>query len=512
MNIENTGRIARNTALLYVRMLVMMLVTMYASRIVLRTLGAGDNDLYSLIADSFVALFWFLNTAMAAATQRFLNFEIGQGDSRSVSRVFSMSVNIHIGVAIIVLLLGETVGLWFVNNKLNILAERMTAANWVYQFALLTSCFNILRVPYNATIIAYERMSFYAVMSIAEAVLRLGAVFMLVLLPGDKLILYAALTALVVLLVTLIYRWHCKRTFDTCDYRFERDKPLMRKMVGFSGWSLLGSGAGGISQHGVNVMLNMFVGRGLNLPMGFANQISSAVYAFVLNFQIAFNPQIVKSYAAQDTGYFRYLIFRASKYSYFLLLLVAVPVVLCTQPLLELWLGAGMVPAHTASFSRLIMGAMLIDALSGPLWTAVQATGRIRNYQILISSIIFLNLPLSYLALKMGYAPESVLVIKLMINAAAFTARVLYMGGNLDFPVGEYLRRAVLPALAVTAAAVPLPALAAYSTAGLTCLVMTTLVSCASVGLAVYVIGMGRGEREFVMSRIRERLGRKEND
>lgn len=509
MSIEKTTRIAKNTLVLYGRMIVYMLVSMYASRIVLDVLGIEDNDIYDLVGD-FVAFFWFLNTAMASATQRFLNVEMESGDRDSVSRVFSMSVNIHLGIALLVLLLGETIGLWFVNTKLVIPADRMEAANWVYQFSLLTSCFNIIRVPYNATIVAHERMSVYALLTMAEAVLRLVAVWILIYMPGDKLIEYSVLTCIMVLLVTLTYRWYCRRKFETCFYVFSRDKALMRRMIGFSGWSLLGSGANTAAQKGINLLFNMILGGGLNVAMGKATQISNAVNAFVLNFQTAFNPQIMKSYAAGDTGYFRYLIFRASKYSYFLLLLIAIPVILCAQPLVELWLPAGKVPAHTASFAQLLMCFLLIDAISGPLWSAVQATGRIRGYQIVMSSLIFMSLPLAYVVLKMGYPPESALAVRVGVNIVVFIARIVYAGRNLAFPVWPYVREVVLVALAVTVLAVPVPWLVARHAEGFGGMVVTTLVSVVWTGVVIVTVGMRRKERRFFAEGIRNRICRSE--
>ncbi len=504
MSVEKTTRIAKNTLLLYGRMVVQMLVTMYASRIVLQVLGVGDNDIYDLVG-SFVALFWFLNTAMAAATQRFLNVEMERGDSGSVTRVFSMSVNIHVCIALIVLLLGETVGLWFVNAKLDIPADRMEAANLVYHLSLLTSCFNIVRVPYNASIVAHERMSMYALLTMAEAVLRLAAVWLLIYMPGDKLVEYAAFTAGVVLSVTLTYRWYCRRKFTTCNYSFCGDRALMRRMIGFSGWSLLGSGANAASQQGINVLFNMVFGPvGLNLAMGRATQIGNAVNAFVLNFQTAFTPQIVKSYTAGDTRYFRYLIFRASKYSYFLLLMIAIPVVLCARPLVEVWLPV--VPAHTEEFVQLLMCFLLVDAISGPLLNAVQATGRIRNYQILMSSLIFMSLPLAWGALKLGWPPESALVVRVGVNVAVFIARILYAGRNLDFPVWPYVRQVVMVALAVTVLAVPVPWLVGRNAEGVGGMAVTTLVSTVWTGLVIVTVGMGRKERGFFVGGIKKRL------
>lgn len=505
MSVEKTTRIAKNTLLLYGRMIVQMLVTMYASRIVLQVLGLDDNDIYDLVG-SFVALFWFLNTAMASATQRFLNVEMERGDNGSVARVFSMSVNIHVCIALLVLLLGETVGLWFVNHRLIIPAERIEAANWVYQLSLLTSCFNIVRVPYNASIVAHEQMSMYALLTMAEAILRLGAVWALIYMPGDKLVEYAALTCGVVLLVTLTYRWYCRRKFTTCNYTFCGDHVLMRRMIGFSGWSLLGSGANAASQHGINILFNIMLGGGLNVAMGKAAQIGNAVNAFVLNFQTAFTPQIMKSYTAGDTGYFRYLIFRASKYSYFLLLMIAIPVVLCAGPLVEAWLGAGNVPAHTEEFVQLLMCFLLVDAISGPLWSAVQATGRIRSYQILMSSLIFMSLPLAWGALKLGWPPESALVVRVGVNFVVFIARILYAGRNLDFPVGLYVRDVVLVALAVTVLSVPIPWLVGRHTDGIGGMALTTLVSIVWTGIVIVVAGMGRKERRFFVDGIKKRL------
>ncbi len=505
MSVEKTTLIARNTLLLYGRMVVQMLVTMYASRIVLEVLGIGDNDIYVTVG-SFVALFWFLNTAMASATQRFMNVEMERGDSGSVERVFSMSVNIHVCIALLVLLLGETVGLWFVNSKLVIAPERMAAAGWVYQLSLLTSCFNIVRVPYNASIVAHERMSMYALLTMAEAVLRLGAVWALVYMPGDKLVEYAALTAGVVLLMTLIYRWYCRRKFTTCNYSFCGDRALMRRMVGFSGWSLLGSGANAASQHGINLLFNILLGPGLNVAMGKATEIGHAVNAFVINFQTAFTPQIVKSYAAGDTRYYRYLIFRASKYSYFLLLMIAVPVVLCARPLVGTWLTV--VPPHTVEFVQLLMCFLLVDAISGPLWSAVSATGRIGRYQIVMSSLIFMSLPLAWAVLKLGWPPESALVVRVGVNIVVFIARMIYAGRNLDFPMWLYVRQVVLTALAVTVLAVPVPWLVSRSADGIGGMALTTFVSVVWTGAVIVTAGMSRKERKFFVEGIKKRVRR----
>jgi O-antigen/teichoic acid export membrane protein len=498
---QHTRRIARNTLLLYARMAAMMVVSLWASREVLSVLGASDNNIYAVVG-SFVALFWFLNTAMSSATQRFLNVEVEKG-GESVGRVFSTSINIHAAIALVVLVLGETVGLWFVETQLVIPAERMQAARWVYQFALLTSCFNIVRVPYNAMIVAAERMSMYALLTVVEAVLRLGAVLVLVLLPGDKLVLYGVLICGVVLGMTLIFRWYCRRKFAECRYRRPRDGALALRMMKFSGWSLLGSGANAASLHGVNLLFNIMAHASpLNVAMEKASGISNAAYAFVLNFQTAFTPRMMKSYAAGDENYFRYLIFRASKYSYFLLLVIALPFVVCAGPLIEWWLAPNPVPAHTANFARLLMCFLLIDAISGPLWSAVQATGRIRNYQITMSAVILLSLPLAWLLLRLGYPPEAALGARVAVNVACLAVRVGYLGRRMAFPVGRYLRDVVAVAAAVTVLAAPVPWVVFRATEGVGGVLAAAAASCVWTAVVIFAVGMGRKERGFVMEKL----------
>ena len=297
---ENNKRIAKNTLMLYVKMGVMMLVQLYTSRVVLQTLGVDDFGIYNVVG-GVVVLFSFLNAAMSSATQRFLNFELGKGDLVQVGRVFSMSLTVHFCIAGLVLLLAETVGLWFLNSELNIPAERMVAANWVYQFSVATTLLGILLVPYNATIIAHERMGFYAWTSIVKAVLLLVIVYFLSIGEVDKLILYAGLVFAVNALMQGVYIVYCRRAFSkTALYRPFFDRELFRRLISFSGWSLFGGVADMCNSQGINMVMNIFCGVAVNAAMGIANQVNAAVYQFVSNFQIAFNPQLVKSYAANE--------------------------------------------------------------------------------------------------------------------------------------------------------------------------------------------------------------------
>lgn len=491
---DNNQRIAKNTAMLYFRMLVIMAVTLYTSRIVLKALGVEDFGIYNIVG-GVVILFSFLNTAMSSATQRFLNFELGKEDIDEVKRVFSMSMTAHLSIALFVIVISETLGLWFLNTQLNIPEQRMHVANLVYQFSILTFCFQIIQVPYNASIIAYEKMSFYAYVSIAEAILSLLMVFLLIYFGGDKLVLYAVLTCAVKFLILIFYNLYCKKVFKTCTYIFFWDSPLYKKLMSFSGWSLFGSMANVGALQGLNFLLNIFWGVTVNAAMGIASQVSSASYSFVASFQTAFSPQIIKSYASDDKTYFMSLIFQTSKYSYFLLLLIAIPVLICTEFILKIWLIT--VPEFSVPFCRIIILCLLIDALAAPLYMSVQATGKIRNYQILIGSLILLNLPLAYVVLKLGFPPESVLYIRVAINLIAFVFRIFYLRSLISLPARRYINEVVLVAIAVTILALPLPLIVNHYMADWSGFIVTTIAAMLSTGLFIYFVGLKKNEREF---------------
>ena len=494
-NSANNKRIAKNTILLYFRMLLTMAVTLYTSMVVLKTLGVDDFGIYNIVG-GVVVLFSFLNNAMSTATQRFLNFEMGRGTEGNVNRMFSMSMTAHLSIALIVVILSETIGLWFLNTQLNIPADRMNAANWVYQFTILTFCIQIIRVPYNASIIAYEKMSFYAYIGIIEVILKLLIVFLLLFFGWDKLKLYAVLTFGVTLIVLVLYKLYCNKVFTTCRYNFFWDKSLYKKLMSFSGWSLFGSVANVGAQQGLNILLNIFFGVAINAAMGIANQVSSAVFGFVSNFQTAFNPQIVKSYAMNDRVYFMKLIFQSSKFSYYLLLLLSIPLLISTDFILQVWLTN--VPEYTASFCRLIILFLLVDAISAPLWMSVQATGEIRNYQILIGGLILLNFPLAYLALKLGFPPQSVLIVRLLINLLTYFVRIFYLRNKINLPSGKYIREVILVVTLVTMLALPLPLLVDHFSAGWSGLIATTIVALFSTGLCIYAVGLKKNEREVL--------------
>lgn len=504
---SDNRRIAKNTLALYVRMGVTMLVSLFTSRVVLQTLGVEDFGIYNVVG-GVVVLFSFLNAAMSSATQRFLNFELGRKDFAQVGRVFSMSMSVHFAIAGAVLLLAETLGLWFLNTQLNIPAERMAAANWVYQFSVASTLLGIMLVPYNATIIAYERMTFYAWASIATTFLRLGIVYLLVIGTADKLVLYAALVFAVGVLMQIVHVVYCRRAFPrTAVYRPFRDKKLFRELVSFSGWSLFGGVANMANSQGINMVMNIFCGVGVNAAMGIANQVNAAVYQFVGNFQTAFNPQIVKLYSSGEREAFIRLIFRASKFSYFLMLLLALPLMLNADFVLSVWLGN--VPEYAADFARWTLVFLLADALAGPLWMSVQATGKIRNYQMIVSAFIFTNLPLCVLLLWCGFSPVWVLACRAGINVLTTLWRVFYLRGKVGLPSWKYLREVVGKVLCVSAAATCVPALiwlGVPAESAWTRLFASCAVSVVCVAGSVWFLGFSKHERDALRAIFKSRF------
>lgn len=491
----NNKRIAQNTIVLYVRMIFMVIVSLYTSRIVLRTLGVEDFGIYN-IAGGIVVLFSFLNSAMISSTQRFLNFELGKKNEAEAARIFSMSINAHVGIMILLFVLSETVGLCFLNTYIQVPPSRVYAMNWVYQMSVLGACLSVIRTPYNAAIIAYEKMSTYAYISIVEVILKLGIVYLLLIIAVDHLIVYSVLTMVVIGLITLCYIFYCLNHFKICHYKYSWDAVLFKRLIGFSGWSLYGSFANMAASQGLNILQNIFFGVSINAAMGIANQVNTAIYNFSSNFQTAFNPQIVKSYAADDRDYFMSLIFKTSKYSFFLLFVLSLPVLICCDRVLAFWLGD--VPDHAVEFCRLMILFSLVDGISAPLWMSVQATGRIRNYQIIMGVIIFSNLPLSYIVLQAGANPEAVLVIRVLLNILSFFVRIIYLRKAIALPARKYITTVLFPCLGVAIVAFPLPFLSYHLVDGFNGLIVSLLLAIFLSAFFVYRIGMNRQERSAI--------------
>jgi len=479
-------------------------VSLYTSRIVLNTLGVEDFGIYNVVG-GVVTMFSFLNAAMSSATQRFLSFELGKENYKQLQKVFSMSLNIHVLIASVIFVLAETIGLWFLNAKLNIPAERMEAANWVYQFSILSFMVTVISVPYNAMIIAYERMNVYAYVSILEVVLKLIIVFMLQWFGYDKLKFYAILVFSISLLIRLVYGIYCNRNFKESRYVFSWDKSLYTTLMSYAGWNLWGNVAGVMFTQGINILLNIFFGPAINAARGIAYQIRGAVTGFVTNFQMAMNPQIIKSYASGNQNYMHQLIFQGAKYSFFLLLLLSLPILFETPLILKIWLK--IVPDYTVIFTRLVLVNILIDCISGPLMTAAQASGKIKVYQSVVGGLLILILPISYLFLKLGYSPQVTLYVSISISIIALFSRLWILRPLVHLSILKFTQFVLVPILMVSLVAVIPPLLTTYfMNPGILAFFIVSSISVLSVLLSIYSLGLERKERVYMKNKVRQYL------
>lgn len=440
-NTANNKRIAKNTLLLYFRMLFIMAINLYTSRIVLKILGIEDFGIYNAVG-GIVAMFGFLTSAMSISTQRYITYELGRNNIKQLNKIFNTSITIHAVISVIILILAETIGLWFLYNKMTIPTERLNAAFWTYQASIASTIILIMSVPYNATIIAHEKMSAFAYISVLEVALKLSIVYLLLIGNFDKLILYSILIFIVQFIIRIIYGQYCKKNFLETKIHLTKDKSLFKEMLSFASWNLWGNCAGIASTQGVNILLNIFFGPHINAARGIAVQVQSAVNQFASNFQTAINPQITKSYAQGDYNYMHNLIFSSSKFTFYLLLLLTLPLQIETKTILNFWLGT--VPDYTEVFLRLILCVTIIDATANPLMISASATGKIKAYQSIVGSILFLIFPLSYLCLKLGANPESVFIIHLLICILAFIVRLFIVRSMIQLSLTEYVKKVIL--------------------------------------------------------------------
>ena len=507
MSSVNQKRIAKNTALLYVRMLFIMAISLYTSRVVIDALGKVDYGLYNVIG-TIVVNFSFLNGMLSSACSRYFAIELGRNNDEGLKHVFSLNLTLFIILGGIILLLSETLGLWFLNNKMVIPPDRLGAAQWVYQCSIIAFIINMLSTPYRSIIIAREKMKVFAYSSIVEAVLKLAIVFMLLLSPVDKLITYSALMLLITVGTCGFYFFYCRRCYAECRYTFIWDKPLIKEILSYTGWNVIGIMSGIGKSAGVNVLLNMFGGAIINTARGIAYQVYVNINQFVTNFTTAFNPQITKSYSANARGEMLKLVFQSSKFSYFLLFILALPVIAEMPYLLDLWLGEANVVAHSVSFARLMLIAALIDSISYPLVTAVQATGKVKWYQIMVGGTMLMVLPVSYLLLKFGdFEPEAVFYVIIIASVIAQVFRVYFMKKQLGMDVGMYCVRVLSPVLMTTIVpALVVATIAMRLDASFVNLVIVTLVSVVVTTATIAICGLTASERKSIIQTIKTKI------
>jgi len=507
-SLENNKRIVKNTFFLYIRMFITMLVGLYTSRIILMALGVADFGTYNVVG-GVVILFSFFNNAMATTSQRFMSFELGAKNVTRFTQIFNASIRIHLFIALVVLVLAETVGLWFLNTHMNFPAHRMNAVNWIYQLSILATVIRISNVPYNAVVIAYERMSFFAFISILETGLKLLIAYLILLILSDKLILYAGLILGSSFFVVVFYMIYCHLNFKTVFFCRIHDKSIYKELLSFSGWALFGSVANVGFLEGVNVVINLFWGVTANASMGLATQVNSAMSQFVQNFQTALNPQLTKSQAGQDIDYQRNLIFRSAKFSFFLMLFVSLPVLFNTEYVLTLWLGKS--PQFAAILCQCIIVGALVETLSGPLWVTIFATGRIKYYQIIISVVLLINLPLAYCVGKLGFPIQYILIIRIFLFIVAFFVRLLFLHKYIDFPFLQFLKVVILRILIVISAILPIQISLSMliKNGSFISFLLSTLATLLVTSISIYFIGLSKNEQSFVRNIISNQLNRK---
>lgn len=495
-NLENSKRIAKNTLLLYVRMLLTMFVSLYTSRIVLNALGVEDFGIYNVVG-GVVAMFSVLSGSLSSAISRFITFELGKGNKKRLNEIFSSAVSIQFALAITITIIAEAVGVWFLNTQMNIPQGRMFAANWVFQFSILTFGINLISIPYNACIIAHEKMSVFAYISILEVLGKLLIAFLILISPIDKLIIYAILMCIISLIIRFVYAHYCQKHFSECTFHFIYDKQLLKEMFGFAGWNFIGSASGVFRDQGGNIILNIFFNTTVNASRGIANQVYNAIFGFVANFMTALNPQITKSYAVGDYEYMMKLINKGCRFSCYLLFLLSLPILINTEYILTIWLKT--VPEHSVLFVQLILIFSLSEAISKPLITAQLATGNIRNYQLVVGGLQMLNLPIAYVTLAMGGRPESIFIIAIIISQGCLYSRLYMLRNMIGLSACNFIKNVYSNIILVCIISSIIPIWTNNIIKDdLINFIITSLMSFLSCGFSIIFIGCDKGERAFL--------------
>lgn len=501
--ISNNKRIAKNTLILYFRMGITLIVSLYTSRVILAALGVEDYGIYNVVG-GFVSLFSLVSGSIQASVGRFLTFELGRGDMEKLKKIFSMSLFVMLGLSVIIVLLTETIGLWYLHNKMVIPSDRMYAANWCFQTSVIAFVLSMLNTPYSSAIVAHERMGMYAYLSILDVLVKLVVCLAVVHSPIDKLISYSVLLALWSLIKQVIYIYFCKRYFAECSVQYILDKGLFKEIFSFAGWNFIGGTAVVLRTQGASLLLNWFGGPIVNAANGIANSVSGIVSNFVSSFTQAFSPQITKRYAAGEYEDLMTLLIYGSKFSFYLMWIIALPLMLNSHYVLHIWLGQ--VPEHTVGFIRWTMVFLLSESISNPLVVAKNANGNIKIYQIIIGGILLLMLPLSYIAIKLGLPVESVAACNAITAIIASFVRMYLLRGN--FPCWSsllYFKKVFLNVLAVSLVSAILPCVV-YKVLpyGIMNLLLTTVVSIICVAMSVLYIGCNTRERSFFFKKLQQ--------
>lgn len=505
MSESNNKRIAKNTIMLYVRLLIVMAITFFSSRELLSALGEIDYGLVNVIS-GIVTMFSFLSGMLTSAVSRYLTYDIGRNDIESLKKTFNITQIIYIGLCIILFILSETVGLWFFKSKIIIPDTRLNASFWFYQYSIISFLLQILIIPYNSLVIAHENMKAYAYISITQAILKLLIIYMLHFKYFDSLTSYGALLAFIYVITLIAYVLICKKKYPESCFNYYWNKSLFKELLVFSGWNLFGAISGLFSNVLVNVLLNNFYGSAVNAAKSVATQVASAVSGFMNNFLVAARPQITKYWSTGNKLEMYELVYRIAKFGYYLMLIMAMPVLFETNFLFGIWLKQ--IPNYAIVFSRLIIISILIDTLSNPLMTAAQATGKIALYQLVVGTVNWSNLPFSWLCLSYGFPPQSTMWVAIGINLICLFLRLILVSRVTQMPVLKFIYKVVIRVSIVTIAAMILPLFfKRYAINGSLYSLIQCVLCVFSSLISIALLGLDFDERNKIFGLIKNRLG-----
>ena len=501
----NNKRIAKNTLMLYGRMLFLMAINLYTSRVVLEALGVEDYGLHNAVA-GFIAMFSMVSASISGSISRFITFMLGQNNQNKLDIVFSTALIIQIGIAVFVILLVELFGVWFLNTKMVIPEGRSFAANFVLQFALLTFALNLWSTPYNAALIAHERMSAFAYIGIFEGVANLAVALAVQYAPCDSLVLYAALMCLISFIIRMVYSLYCKRNFSECSFHWIIDKQLFKEMFNFAGWNFIGVISGLLREQGLNLLFNIYFGPVINAARALASQVNTAVGKFSQNFLIAVQPQITKSYAAGNADEANTLVIRSSRLSFLLMILFVIPIISETDFILSLWLKE--VPNHTVSFVQIILLISLLESISFPLVHLMLATGNIKKYQIVVGTVNLLNFPVAWLILYYGGSAEFAQLSVIVFSVLALILRSIMLKPLTNFPIRSFFIKTVFRCIVIfVLCVIPSYYISKYSEFGFIQFLINMCMLEFLIIIMSFCIGLDSAERQLVVRKVRSLFG-----
>lgn len=497
---SNNSRIAKNTLYMYFRSMFTMLVSIYSSRVILNTLGVEDYGIYNIVG-GVVSMFTIISATFTSSTQRFITFELGKKDKQRTSEVFSSSLIIHLILAISILLIIEFVGVWFLNNKLIIPENRLNAANWVFQFSIISFAIQLLNIPFRATILANEKMKAFAMIDMLQAVLKLLILYLIVFISFDKLILYAGLILVLTLLITFIYIYYCKKNFPECNFTRVKNRQIYKEILGFSGWNFIGTSSSVLTTQGLNILINLFWGVRVNAARGIAMQVENAVRQLVDNFMLSLNPQITKSYSGNDLDYMLMLVEKGARFSFYLMFLLSIPIIFETETILSIWLK--MVPEYAVIFVRLSIIFTLSQTFSNTLVTAMMASGKIKSYQITIGIFQILNFPISYYFLKIGLPPYIIYIVTIINNIICIFLRILFVQKTLKVSMKKYVDNVIFKSFSISilSSIIPLVIVLNFPESFIR-LISTSLLGIIVFGMLIFILGIDKSEKTFITDKI----------